>query len=109
MTDSYSAGETIPVSVDFGDHPDAPGRVFDAVAEAATLTLQHFAEHDQRHEFSTDGAVEMQGQTIAVDIPPGTLETSGRWVYQGRVTLEDGRTLVWPRDPVRITIMESIV
>jgi hypothetical protein len=109
MTDSYSAGETIDISIDVGDHPDAPGRVFDATAAAATVTLQHFSQHDQRHEFSTDDAVEMQGQTLVVDIPAGTLETAGRWVYQGRVELEDGRTLVWPREPDRFEVVEAIV
>jgi hypothetical protein len=108
MTARYSAGETIDISIDFGDHPDAPGRVFDAVATAATLTLQHRL-HDERHEFDADGQLDIAGQTLAVELPPGTIETPGEWVYQGRVVLDTNRTLVWPRDPARITITESIV
>jgi hypothetical protein len=106
MTASYSAGETIGISIDFREHPDAPGRVFDAVATAATLTLQHRL-HDERHEFDADGQLDIAGQTL--ELPPGTIETPGEWVYQGRVVLDTGRTLVWPRDPTRLTITESIV
>jgi hypothetical protein len=108
MTASYSAGETIDISIDFREHPDAPGRVFDAVATAATLTLQHRL-HDERHEFDADGQLDIAGQTLALELPPGTIETAGEWVYQGQVVLDTGRTLVWPRDPARLTITESIV
>lgn len=109
MPATYSSGETIRIELDVGSHPDMPGQVLDAVVESASVTLQHRVDHDVRHEFDTTGGrVTTTGQTLVLELPPGTIETEGQWVYQSEIALSD-RTLVWPRRPKPVEIAEAIV
>jgi hypothetical protein len=95
--------------LDVGEHPDMPGQVLDAVADSASVTLQHRVNHDVRREFDTDNdRVTTAGQTLVLELPPGTIDTDGQWVYQAEIVLSD-RTLVWPRRPEPVEIVEAIV